>query len=109
MIKLRLRRMGKKRQPHYRIVAAEASWPRDGRFLEVIGYYNPRTDPYTLEVNTERARWWLEHGAQPTDTVRALLVRAGVLPPRESTKGATPATSHPAGETVSTEPQGRGA
>jgi small subunit ribosomal protein S16 len=83
MIKLRLRRMGKKRQPHYRIVAAEARWPRDGRFIEVIGYYNPRTDPYTLEVNVERARWWLEHGAQPTDTVRALLVRAGVLPPRQ--------------------------
>ncbi|MCX2726729.1 30S ribosomal protein S16 [Thermomicrobium sp. 4228-Ro] len=87
MIKLRLRRMGKKKQPHYRIVAAEARWPRDGRFIEVIGYYNPRTDPYTLEVNVERARWWLEHGAQPTDTVRALLVRAGVLPPRQAGQG----------------------
>ncbi len=103
MIKLRLRRMGKKKQPHYRIVAAEARWPRDGRFIEVIGYYNPRTEPYTLEVNVERARWWLEHGAQPTDTVRALLVRAGVLPPRQKGEGAPqrPAPEAPAAATDS--------
>lgn len=80
MIKLRLRRMGAKRQPHYRIVAAEARSPRDGRFIEIIGTYNPKTDPYTLNVNTERAKYWLDHGAQPTDTVRGLLVKTGVLP-----------------------------
>lgn len=107
MIKLRLRRMGKKKQPHYRIVAAETRWPRDGRFLEIIGYYNPRTDPYTLEVNVERARWWLEHGAQPTETVRALLVRAGVLPPRgqeqPAAKPQPASTNQSAGQPAPTE------
>ncbi len=83
MIKLRLRRMGRKRQAHYRIVAAEATWPRDGRFIEAVGYYNPRTEPATVEVNAERARYWLERGAQPTETVRSLLVKAGVLPGRQ--------------------------
>lgn len=83
MIKLRLRRMGAKRQPSYRIVAADVRWPRDGRFIEQVGIYNPKTDPYTLRVNTERAKYWLDHGAQPTDTVRALLVRSGVLPGRD--------------------------
>jgi small subunit ribosomal protein S16 len=85
MIKLRLRRMGRKGQPHYRIVAAESRWPRDGRFIEAVGYYNPRTEPATVEVNAERARYWLEHGAQPTETVRSLLVKAGVLSGRQAT------------------------
>ncbi len=80
MIKLRLRRMGAKRQPSYRIVAAEARSPRDGRFIEIIGFYNPKTEPLTLKVNNERAKYWLDHGAQPTETVRALLVRSGALP-----------------------------
>lgn len=80
MIKLRLRRMGAKRQPSYRIVAAEARSPRDGRFIEVIGFYNPKTEPLTLKVNNERAKYWIDHGAQPTDTVRSLLVRSGALP-----------------------------
>lgn len=82
MIKLRLRRMGAKRQPSYRIVAAESRSPRDGRFIEIIGYYNPKADPVILKVNTERAKHWLDHGAQPTETVRTLLVRTGVLPGR---------------------------
>jgi small subunit ribosomal protein S16 len=82
MIRLRLRRMGRKGQPHYRIVAAEARWPRDGRFIEEIGYYNPRTEPATIQVNAERAQYWLSHGAQPTETVRSILVKAGVLPGR---------------------------
>ena len=80
MIKLRLRRMGAKRQPSYRIVAAEARSPRDGRFIEIIGFYNPKTEPLTLKVNNERAKYWIEHGAQPTETVRSLLVRSGAIP-----------------------------
>jgi small subunit ribosomal protein S16 len=81
VIKLRLRRMGAKKQPSYRIVAAESSKPRDGRFIEIVGHYDPKTDPYTLNVNEERARYWLDHGAQPTETVRALLVKSGILAP----------------------------
>lgn len=81
MIKLRLRRMGAKKQPSYRIVAAESTKPRDGRFIEIIGHYDPKTDPYTLRVDEERAKYWLDHGAQPTETVRALLVKSGVLEP----------------------------
>jgi small subunit ribosomal protein S16 len=81
VIKLRLRRMGAKKQPSYRIVAAESSKPRDGRFIEIVGHYDPKTDPYTLRVDEERAKYWLDHGAQPTETVRALLVKSGILPP----------------------------
>jgi small subunit ribosomal protein S16 len=80
VIKLRLRRMGAKKQPSYRIVAAESSKPRDGRFIEIVGHYDPKTDPYTLKVNEERAKYWLDNGAQPTETVRSLLVKCGVLP-----------------------------
>jgi small subunit ribosomal protein S16 len=87
VIKLRLRRMGAKRQPSYRIVAADARSPRDGRFIEVVGFYNPKTDPLTLRVNNERAKYWVDHGAQPTETVRALLVRAGVLPAPAGSQG----------------------
>jgi small subunit ribosomal protein S16 len=74
--------MGAKKQPSYRIVAADVRSPRDGRFIEIVGFYNPQTDPYTLQVNQERAKYWLDHGAQPTDTVRSLLVKSGVIPPR---------------------------
>ena len=87
MLKLRLRRMGAKKQPSYRIVVAESRSPRDGRFIETIGIYNPKTQPMTLRVDAERAQHWLQHGAQPTDTVRALLVRVGVLEGRISRKG----------------------
>jgi len=83
VIKLRLRRMGAKRQPSYRIVAADVRSPRDGRFIEIVGFYNPLTDPYTLQVNTERAKYWIDHGAQPTQTVRSLLVKSGVIPGRD--------------------------
>lgn len=78
MIKLRLRRTGAKKRPSYRIVAAEHSSPRDGRFIEIIGHYNPRTEPATVKINEERARHWLSVGAQPSDTVAGLLKRAGV-------------------------------
>ena len=78
MIKLRLRRTGAKKRPSYRIVAAEHSFPRDGRFIEIIGHYDPLTEPATVKVNAERARYWLSVGAQPSETVAGLLKRAGV-------------------------------
>ncbi len=77
-VRLRLRRIGKKKQPQYRLVAAEAAGPRDGRFIEALGHYNPKVEPPAVSVNEERALWWLRQGAQPTDTARALLVRTGV-------------------------------
>ena len=78
MVKLRLRRMGAKKRPSYRIVAADSRSPRDGAFIESVGYYDPITDPATINVNVDRARHWLSVGAQPTDTVRSLLKRSGV-------------------------------
>ncbi|MBA2278792.1 MAG: 30S ribosomal protein S16 [Chloroflexia bacterium] len=78
MIRLRLRRMGAKKRPSYRIVAADQRSPRDGRFIETIGYYDPLTDPATVKINEERARHWLSVGAQPSDTVASLLKRVGV-------------------------------
>lgn len=78
MVKLRLRRMGAKKRPSYRIVAADSRSPRDGDFIETVGFYDPLTDPATVRVDLERARHWLSVGAQPTDTVRSLLTRAGV-------------------------------
>ena len=77
-VRIRLRRIGKKKQPQYRLVAAEASHPRDGRFIEVLGQYNPRVDPPAMSVNAERALYWLQNGAQPTDTAKSLLVKTGV-------------------------------
>lgn len=79
--------MGAKHQPHYRIVVADARSPRDGRFVESIGYYNPKTQPLTLNVDAERAKHWLSVGAQPTETVRGLLKRAGVIEGKISAKG----------------------
>jgi small subunit ribosomal protein S16 len=73
MVKIRLRRVGAKKQPHYRVVVADSRAPRDGRFIEMIGHYNPRTEPPTMVVDLERARYWLGVGAQPTDAVRRIL------------------------------------
>lgn len=78
-VKLRLKRMGAKKDPFYRIVAADSRAPRDGRFIEVVGYYNPTTQPAELKVNDEVALKWLSNGAQPSDTVRDLLSQAGVM------------------------------
>lgn len=78
MVKLRLRRMGAKKRPSYRIVAADSRSPRDGAFIESVGFYDPITDPATISVNLERARHWLGVGAQPTETVRSLFKKAGV-------------------------------
>ena len=78
MVKIRLRRMGAKKAPFYRIVVADSRYPRDGRFIEEIGTYNPTTDPAELKVDVERAQAWTKTGAQPTETVKALLKKAGV-------------------------------
>lgn len=85
-VKLRLRRMGKKRQPIYKLVAADVRSPRDGRFIESIGLYNPKTEPTTIEINEERALYWLGVGAQPTTTVKNLLSGEGILYKRELIK-----------------------
>ena len=79
MVKIRLRRMGAKKAPYYRIVVADSHFPRDGRFIEEIGTYNPLTEPAEIKVDSERALTWIKNGAQPTDTVKNLLKRAGVI------------------------------
>ena len=79
MVKIRLRRMGAKKAPYYRIVVADSRSPRDGRCSEEIGAYNPLTEPATITVDSEKAKTWIQNGAQPTDTVRGLLKKAGVL------------------------------
>ena len=79
MLKIRLRRMGAKKQPFYRIIVADSRAPRDGAFVEELGYYNPGTEPAELKVNNERAQEWMKNGAQPTDTVRGLLKKAGAI------------------------------
>lgn len=78
-VKLRLMRMGKKKQPHYRIVAADSRVKRDGRFLEIVGRYNPLTDPSTIEVDNDKAVKWLSVGAQPTEAVAKLLEISGAM------------------------------
>ena len=79
MVKIRLRRMGAKKAPFYRIVVADSRSPRDGRCVEEIGTYNPLTDPAEIRVNNEKAQYWMKNGAQPTDTVRALLKKSGAI------------------------------
>ena len=78
-VKIRLRRMGAKKAPHYRIVVADSRYPRDGRFIDEIGYYNPMTEPADVKIDAEKAKTWIGNGAQPTDTVRDLLKKSGVL------------------------------
>ena len=78
-VKIRLRRMGAKKAPYYRVVVADSRYPRDGRFIKEIGTYNPLTDPATVAIDAEKAKAWIANGAQPTDTVRALLKKNGVL------------------------------
>ena len=78
-VKIRLKRLGSKKNPFYRVVVADERSPRDGRFIEEIGYYNPMTEPKTIKVDGEKAKQWIANGAQPTDTVKALLKKEGVL------------------------------
>jgi small subunit ribosomal protein S16 len=79
MVKIRLRRMGAKKQPTYRFVVADARSPRDGRFIEILGHYNPRTEPKTLVVDQDKAKDWLAKGAQPSDPVRRLFAELGLV------------------------------
>ncbi|MFN2450084.1 MAG: 30S ribosomal protein S16 [Candidatus Baltobacteraceae bacterium] len=79
MVKIRLRRMGAKKQPTYRFVVADARSPRDGRFIEILGHYNPRVEPREVVVNEEKAKAWLAKGAQPSDTVRRLFAEKGIM------------------------------
>ena len=79
MVKIRLRRMGAKKNPFYRIVVADSRFPRDGRFVEELGTYDPMAEPSLVNVNAERTQYWVKNGAQPTDTVKTLLKKAGVL------------------------------
>ena len=78
-VKMRLRRMGAKKAPFYRIVVADSRSPRDGKFIEEIGYYNPLTEPVEVKVNEEKVSKWLSNGAQPTETVKRLLTNAGLI------------------------------
>ena len=84
MVKIRLRRMGAKKNPFYRIVVADSKSPRDGKCIEEIGTYDPLASPSIVKVDTGRALYWIGNGAQPTDTVRALLKKAGALESKES-------------------------
>ncbi len=79
MVKIRLRRMGAKKAPFYRIIVADSRSPRDGRFIEEVGYYNPMSNPVELKVDTEKVEKWLNSGAQPTETVKSLLVKSGII------------------------------
>jgi small subunit ribosomal protein S16 len=82
-VKLRLRRMGKKKQPIYKIVAADSRSPRDGKFLEAVGFYNPLTNPHTLDLKEDRILYWLNVGAQPSSTVKSLLRQKGITLKKE--------------------------
>ena len=87
MVKLRLQRVGSKSRPSYRVVAADSRAPRDGAFLEILGHYNPLTDPATVVINTERAQQWLDNGARPSEAVARLLEKQGIegyFKPRQS-------------------------
>jgi small subunit ribosomal protein S16 len=85
-VKLRLRRMGKKNQPIYKVVAADSRSPRDGKFLEAVGIYNPLTNPHTVDLKEDRVNYWLDNGAQPTDTVKSLLSQKGINLKRDIAK-----------------------
>ena len=78
-VKIRLKRMGMKKMPFYRVVVADERAPRDGRFIDEIGFYNPMTEPATIKIDAESAKKWIANGAQPTDTARVLLKKSGII------------------------------
>jgi small subunit ribosomal protein S16 len=90
MVRIRLRRTGKKGQPSYRVVVADRESPRDGRFIEILGHYNPRTEPMTVVIDADRALYWLSEGAQPSDAVARLLRKEGILARFEAIKSGAP-------------------
>ena len=100
-VRIRLRRIGKKKQPQYRLVVAEGASPRDGRFIESIGRYNPRVNPPVISVDEERALSWLRQGAQPSDTAKSMLVKTGVW---EKFSGEPAPTPAPTPQAVAEEP-----
>ncbi|WP_148491657.1 30S ribosomal protein S16 [Emergencia sp.] len=79
MVKIRLKRMGAHKKPFYRVVVADSRTPRDGKFIEEIGYYNPLVEPPTIKIDDEKAKKWLDNGAQPTETVKALFKKSGII------------------------------
>ena len=79
MVKIRLKRMGAHKKPFYRVVVADARTPRDGKFIEEIGYYDPMTEPKTIKIDAEKANKWLANGAQPTETVKTLFKKSGII------------------------------
>ncbi len=89
MVKIRLRRVGAKGKPSYRLVVADVRSPRDGAFIDIIGHYNPLTDPETVVINEEKARHWLKQGAKPTDTAARLLTKAGIIEKSKTSKEKT--------------------
>src|SRR5688572_18966687 len=116
MLKIRLARVGKKKQPTYRVVVADARAPRDGKYVEIIGQYNPRTEPNTFVIDEEKARDWLKKGAQPTERIHKLFATVGILPPLvfappkpkpapQAAAPARPAAAAPAAATAVAEPE----
>jgi small subunit ribosomal protein S16 len=93
MVRIRLMRVGAKGAPSYRVVVADARSPRDGRIIENIGWYNPLTEPSTIQIDGDRAKYWIGVGAQPSDSVRSLLSRAGILPKQAYTPQPEKATA----------------
>jgi len=87
MVKIRLRRMGRRNRPFYRVVVADSRSPRDGKFIEIIGHYNPLTEPTTISIDGEKALKWLRYGVQPTDTVRSLFDKLGIMDKVKPTSG----------------------
>jgi len=104
MVKIRLRRVGAKKKPSYRLVVADVQAPRDGAFIEIIGHYNPLTDPETVVIDEEKARHWLGQGAQPTDTAARLLTKAGIIEKPKPSKE-KPETSKEKPETSKEKPE----
>jgi len=93
LLRIRLRRTGKKKQPSYRLVVADSRAPRDGAFVETIGHYDPLTDPPTVRINEDRAKDWMSKGAQPSETVAKLMRKQGILPAAAAAAAAAAATS----------------
>jgi small subunit ribosomal protein S16 len=103
MVKIRLRRIGRKKAPMYRIVVADSQSPRDGRFIEIVGTYAPRQSEGAIKLEEERIEYWMNNGAQPTDTVRSIIRKAGLLKRRHEARVATKlqAKAVPVGERAS--------
>ena len=96
VVRIRLLRTGKRKQPNYRVVVSDKRSPRNGRFIEILGQYNPLTEPSVIKIDEERALHWLAKGAQPSDSVTALLKRSGIWQKFKATKKTAPATPQPA-------------